>query len=304
MCPSSVPATWSRSTGISGDSVQVGPPNTYSRGSGPAGWKVSVAGLAGVDSRSLGGRHSSRSSVGCRGSFASDLCAERCEPSGQRPRRLFPERWEYSPVNLIRLSPLWDRSLIIRPDPPRQPGATPALAWSSGPPGALKASPMARRNSRLFLAGYPDTVSPGGMSPMIPDWAPTRAPAPISMCPTAPACPPSISPVPHPGGPGDAYHCGHHDTLAHLDVVSQVHQVVQLRSSSHDGAADRPPVDAGVGTDLYVVFHDAGAHLGDLQVLPFPGDVAEPVHSQTYAGVEDHPVRPRGCPGRAPRGDG
>src|SRR5450759_3918086 len=63
-------------------------------------------------------------------------------------------------------------------------------------PANLNNAAEARSASRCGRAGYPDHVSPAGMSPKTPACPATRAPAPIEICPLTPTCPARTAPSP------------------------------------------------------------------------------------------------------------
>ena len=65
--------------------------------------------------------------------------------------------------------------------------------------------------------------------------------------------------------------------LADLDVVGDLHEVVDLGAAAHDGAAERRAVDGDVGAELHVVLEHDGAELGHLVMAAAALHVAEPV---------------------------
>ena len=70
---------------------------------------------------------------------------------------------------------------------------------------------------------------------------------------------------------------GYNYVLADLDVVADVHQVVDLCAAADSGFVERAAVDGGVGSDLYIVFDYQPSDLWELLVAAGLGiaDVAE-----------------------------
>jgi hypothetical protein len=91
-------------------------------------------------------------------------------------------------------------------------------------------------------------------------------------------------------GAGDADLGDQQRVLAHLDVVADLHEVVDLAPSSHDGIAEGRAVDRGVGADLHVVLDQHAPHLGDLAMLLAVEGEAEAVGAQHGPGVDHHPA--------------
>src|SRR5690349_9640843 len=56
-----------------------------------------------------------------------------------------------------------------------------------------------------------------------------------------------------------------HATAAELNIMADLHQVIDARAGTHDGVAGRSPVDRGVGADLHIIFHDHTAELWDTE---------------------------------------
>src|SRR5215467_6652197 len=76
--------------------------------------------------------------------------------------------------------------------------------------------------------------------------------------------------------------------LADLDVVADLHQVVDLRASADDGSAQHRAVDRGVGADVHVVLDHDDADLRDLAMPGAIEDVAESVATDDGAGLNVH----------------
>src|SRR5438128_11521815 len=80
-----------------------------------------------------------------------------------------------------------------------------------------------------------------------------------------------------PARPGDS-HLGHDDrVLADLDVVTDLHEVIDLGSAADDRLSQGGAVDRRVGADLDVVLDQHGADLRDLPVFFTVEGVAEAV---------------------------
>jgi hypothetical protein len=77
---------------------------------------------------------------------------------------------------------------------------------------------------------------------------------------------------------------------ADLDVVTDLHLVVDLRPLAHHRVAIGAAVDGGVGADLDVVLDDDAADLGDLHVPARSHGKAEAVLADARSRVDDHAV--------------
>src|SRR5215831_942713 len=78
--------------------------------------------------------------------------------------------------------------------------------------------------------------------------------------------------------------------LADLDVVADLHKVVDLRAPTDDGPTEHGAVDRGVGTDVHVVLDHDDADLRDLAMPGAVEDVAEPVAPDDGTRLDDHPA--------------
>src|SRR5262245_50611431 len=76
--------------------------------------------------------------------------------------------------------------------------------------------------------------------------------------------------------------------LTDLDVVADLHEVVDLRAATDDGPAQHGAVDRGVGADVHVVLDHDDADLRDLAMPGTVEGVAEPVATDDGAGLYDH----------------
>src|SRR4029077_20909918 len=65
---------------------------------------------------------------------------------------------------------------------------------------------------------------------------------------------------------GEAGLGGYDDVLANLDVVADVHEVVDLCAAADSGFVECASVDGGVGSDFYIVFYYQAPDLGELLV--------------------------------------
>src|SRR6266478_8483670 len=97
-------------------------------------------------------------------------------------------------------------------------------------------------------------------------------------------------PVAHPRRARDAQLGDQDHVLAHVAVVPDLHQVVDLGAAAHDRLAQGRAVDRGVGPDLDVVLDAQAAHLRDLAMGLSVEGVAEAVGTQHRSGVDDDPV--------------
>ena len=70
------------------------------------------------------------------------------------------------------------------------------------------------------------------------------------------------------------------------NVVTDVHEIVDLRAGANDGVIDAAAVDRRVCPDLDVILDDAAADVGDLLVHAAAKDVAEPVGPDTHTGMQ------------------
>src|SRR6185312_3347973 len=78
--------------------------------------------------------------------------------------------------------------------------------------------------------------------------------------------------------------------LANLDVVSDLHQVVDLASRADPRRAHGRSVNGDAGAQLHVVLHDHIADLGELSVHPAVPHEAEAVAPDHGSGMDDHAV--------------
>src|SRR4029453_995307 len=76
--------------------------------------------------------------------------------------------------------------------------------------------------------------------------------------------------------------------LSYRDVVSDLHQVVDLRAALDGGLTERRPVDRHVGAELDVVLDDHDATLRYPIVTPLVLDAAGPVASDDAPAVDVH----------------
>src|SRR5581483_9266723 len=86
-----------------------------------------------------------------------------------------------------------------------------------------------------------------------------------------------------------------------FNIVSDLHQVVDLCSLPDNGVADRAAVDGGAGADFDIVLDNHPSDLRHLDMDRTPHDVAESVLADAAAGVNDDAVADErvldGCPG-------
>mmetsp|Transcript_13957 Transcript_13957/g.38065 ORF Transcript_13957/g.38065 Transcript_13957/m.38065 type:complete len:520 (-) Transcript_13957:4331-5890(-) len=91
----------------------------------------------------------------------------------------------------------------------------------------------------------------------------------------------------------DAGRAGHRRATRHGGIAADVHvmgnldEVVELDAVLDDGVAQRPTVDAGVGTNLDIVADADRAELLDLDVAVLAGREAEAVRADDHAAVHD-----------------
>ena len=91
---------------------------------------------------------------------------------------------------------------------------------------------------------------------------------------------------------GEAGLSGDDDVLADLDVVADVHEVVNFRAATDAGFVEGSAVDGGVGADFDIVFDHQASDLGGLLVASSfrIADVAEACTAQNSAGLHDDAV--------------
>ena len=92
------------------------------------------------------------------------------------------------------------------------------------------------------------------------------------------------------GASGDSGLGDDHAPAPQLDVVPDLHQIINHAAGTDYGVRARAPVDRGVGADFDVVMDDHAADLGDAQVAVRPGGEAEPLLPDAHAGVDHDPV--------------
>ena len=77
---------------------------------------------------------------------------------------------------------------------------------------------------------------------------------------------------------------------ADANIVSDLHQVVDLGTLADHGIAIGATVDGGPGADFHVILQDDAPHLKHFAMTGRPHDVAEPVLSDAAAGMHHHPI--------------
>ena len=89
-----------------------------------------------------------------------------------------------------------------------------------------------------------------------------------------------------------------HHVLADLTVVSDVHEVVDLRAPADPGVTQRSPVDRGVGPDVHVVLdHDSSDVVDPLEPPRLVADVAEALGTHYRPRRESDAITEDGCGG-------
>src|SRR5206468_9006718 len=92
----------------------------------------------------------------------------------------------------------------------------------------------------------------------------------------------------HPSGARDPY-LSHDKTEApDATVVSDVHQIVDLRTSANDCVIDAAAIDRGVRTNLHIVGDDASADMGNLLVSTLSEDIAKSIRPEARASMHDN----------------
>src|SRR5579863_10014667 len=76
---------------------------------------------------------------------------------------------------------------------------------------------------------------------------------------------------------GDSDLTAQRGVLTHLDVVPDLHEIVDLRAAADDGRAGDGSVDARAGADLDAIADDYVADLRDLDLFCADAHVTEPV---------------------------
>ena len=85
----------------------------------------------------------------------------------------------------------------------------------------------------------------------------------------------------HLRGPGYAHHCAHYCILAHLDIMSNLAEIVDFHAVIDDSGPDLGFVYAGIGSDFHVVAYYDIAGVLDFAVSP----VLKRSKSETVPGV-------------------
>src|SRR4026207_2294760 len=74
------------------------------------------------------------------------------------------------------------------------------------------------------------------------------------------------------------------------DVVSDLHEIIDLGSLADDGIAERAPIDRAVAADLDVVLDNHAAKLGKFLMPPVGENISETVRADYRAGVNHHTI--------------
>ena len=156
-------------------------------------------------------------------------------------------------------------------------------------------------------------------APARPGSRPSARPAGTSDM--TPLCAPSMAPAPDRQMIADADLAAHHDEIAHLhaagysglrhdhavppdrDVVSDLHQIVDLGALADDRVSGPAAVDRGVGADLDVVLNDDAASLRDFLMPLRTRKIAEPVLTDARAGMNDDAIADQGAEHRGAGAD-
>src|SRR5713226_466964 len=72
--------------------------------------------------------------------------------------------------------------------------------------------------------------------------------------------------------------------------MTDVHQVVELRTATDARTAQRASIHAGVRTQFDVVFNDHGSDLRKLVVALLVADITKTVCANDYTGMQDHSI--------------
>lgn len=95
----------------------------------------------------------------------------------------------------------------------------------------------------------------------------------------------------HLRGPGYANHCAHYCILAHLDIMSNLAEIVDFHAVVDDGGADLGLVYAGIGSYFHIVAYYDIAGVLDFAVSPvLKRSKAETVRTYYSIGVNDDVV--------------
>jgi hypothetical protein len=93
-----------------------------------------------------------------------------------------------------------------------------------------------------------------------------------------------------PSAPGDAHLGGDDAVLTDYDVVSDLHEIIELGAPADHGAAEGGTVYGGIGADLYVVMNFYPTGLRDFQPLGASARIAEAIAADYCPGVNNHPI--------------
>ena len=81
-----------------------------------------------------------------------------------------------------------------------------------------------------------------------------------------------------------------HRILPNLNVMRDLHQIVDFRAAANHRAAQRRAVDGGVGADLHIVLDDDDADLRDFDSRCAPPRVTETIAADNDPGMENDPL--------------
>ena len=161
------------------------------------------------------------------------------------------------------------------------------------------------RNSRCGRAGIPEATAPASTLPClaIPACPVRTAPSPIVTWSEIPTWPASVTPRPSFDDPPMPACPQSSECSPTIDVVSDLHEVVDLGAPADDGLAERRAVDRGIRPDLDVVLDAHDSDLRDLAVRRSVPDVPEAVRRRPRRPPAGRSARRSGTRREPPRWD-
>ena len=128
-----------------------------------------------------------------------------------------------------------------------------------------------------------------------PLFAPTFAPSPIDTLSATPHLATKHHMVSHLHGPGNPALTGDNAVATYADVVSDLHQIIDLCPLPNYRVGHGPSIDCHVCSDLDVILYDDPAQLGNLFYASLTGNETKTVVPDMRSTVDNHAVSNERC---------
>src|SRR5438128_105438 len=88
----------------------------------------------------------------------------------------------------------------------------------------------------------------------------------------------------------DAGLAGDYHALADVAVVADMDEVIELCAAANSCASQSGPIDAGIRTQLDIIFDHHGANLGKLMMALFVTHVSKTISADDDSGMQNHAI--------------